>query len=401
MAPPWSRFLPRRRLGGLGLAIALVGVSVGMADAAPPPKPQQISWAPVALGLTVVRGTISGASAVLTAAKRLPNVTISASGDAAAFVTLSPTSLSSVAAASPVTVSMVVSVPGTAATGDYLGSVLVSSGKKAIADSLPFTLHVVDPTGHIYWAASGLNTLGRSDRDGSNADAAFMPTTPSVGVAADAQYLYWTDVNSQSIGRANLDGTSPDPNFIGVPGPYGIAVDDSFIYWTDAQSQSIGRANLDGTGVQSILIATGSQSLPYGLAVDGQHIYWTDNAVGGSIHRADLDGSNPSAIVLGTGALGGVALDASHMYWTDYHYNFTSSMGRADLDGSNPNPDFITGNSVMLGVAVDGQYLYWADYANYDQQGTGTIGRANLDGTNPDHSFILGAGNPYFIAVGN
>ena len=352
------------------------------------------------MDLTVTRGTSTTASAAFTAAKKLASVTVSDTGGTASFVTESPTSLKSVAAGTPVTVTLTVAVPVGTALGDYTGSVIVSSSRKAVANSLPLTVHVVDPTGHIYWASNGLGTIGRADRDGANADAQFMPTTFAVGVAVNAQYIYWTDGSNLSIGRANLDGTNPNPSFIDFGGE-GVAVDANYIYWNDPQNASIGRANLDGSGVQPLFILTGP-IYPRGLAVDAQHIYWTDNAQ--TVYRADLDGSNALAFMLvGGDNLEDVAVNGQYIYWTSEHTNFTSTIGRANLDGTAPNPTFITGNSAMFGIEVDDQFVYWADYANYGQpNNSGTIGRANLDGSSPDHNFIVDAGpGPAYIAVGN
>jgi virginiamycin B lyase len=424
VAPNLNRLRPHRLIG-VAFAIALIGASTPMATAAPPPKPPPspaVVWSPSTLDLTVTRGTSTTARADFTAAKKLASGTVSDTGGTASFVTESPTSFKSAPASTPISVTLTVTVPGGAALGDYTGSVVVSSGRKALANSLPLTVHVVAPTGHIYWTNASVG-IGRADLDGSNPDEAFITAVDAgqpVGVAVDAQYVYWTDVNNHRIGRANLDGTNPDPTFLPLtyldPGdlstqPIGIAVDGQYIYWSDADYPSIGRANLDGSNVlpgfidlSDVTCGPGSPSscaLPTGIAVDGQHVYWTDEGwQGGSVGRADLDGANAnkSFLIIGGNTEWGIAVDAQHVYWTWSIYPADGYVGRANLDGSSANSTFISTSAyATLGLAVDSAHIYWSNNFGVN----GEIGRSALDGSNQEPSFLPLSGAPPFLAVGN
>jgi sugar lactone lactonase YvrE len=392
---------------GLFVSMIAFATSAAAGSASPAPKAAVVVWSPASLVVDVVRGSATTATAAFTSSKKLPNVTMSALGAVAPFVTPSPASIASVSAGSAITISLAVAIPASTALGDYTGSVAVLSGKKPVANSLPLTIHVVAPSGHIYWAGAGVGAIGRADIDGSNVIlmSILSPGTDAVGVAVNAQNIFWTDANNAAIGRANLDGSNPNPGFIALGGqsthqPLGVALDANYIYWADAQTQSIGRANLDGSNVQSFLFSTGAGSLPIGVAVDAQHIYWTDQATSHeSIGRANLDGSSPDPFFMfgagpGVGIVG-IAVDAEHIYWAYFPDQFSGAVGRANLDGSNANRLFITGGSGGAGVSVDAGHVYWANH------GSGAIGRSNLDGSSPNQGFITGAGSPYFTAVGD
>jgi hypothetical protein len=397
--------------------VALATVFVGSpaaapARAAPPPKNPIIAWTPASLDLTVAPGGGSVEAVSFTTAKKFARVNIAATGAIAAFVTPSPDTVSPVAVDTPVLVSLSVAVPETTPLGDYTGALKVSAPKKAVADSLPVTIHVVAAEGgHIYWtnASSG---VGRADLDGSNADSAFIPVSAAgnpVGLAVDDQHIYWSDPNASppTIGRANLDGSNANPTFIplsyvepisGRPAqPIGLALDDQYIYWADANYPSIGRVRLDGSDLQPNFIYL-PLGLPYGVAVDANHIYWVDEVwLDGSIGRADLDGSNvdSSFMVFGgrlSGGLVDVTVDDQHIYWSFNIYPADAYVGRANLDGSDADPAFIT-TSVYgtYGVAVDADHVYWGHGAG--------IGRASLDGSDPD-SFFMDSGTALFVAIG-
>jgi hypothetical protein len=394
-----------------GALCLLAGMS-GAAQGAPPLK-SPIAWTPATVELTVARGNATATSVSFTADKKQSNVTVAAGGGVSAFVTPSPASFASVAAATPVAVNLAVSVPAGTALGNYTGTVQVVANRKVLASALPVTIHVVAPAGHIYWANG---SIGRADRDGSNPDGAFIPissTGGATGVAVDAQHIYWT--NSASIGRANLDGSNPNPTFIVLPGggiappqAVGIAVDAQHIYWADPDFPAIGRANLDGTNVEPSYIPLSEPALPYGVAVDANHIYWADQCrvanltqcVSSAIGRANLDGTSPNRdFIPSLGGLGvtGIAVDAQHVFWGNTDYNgglFTGEIGRANLDGSSPNPTLITRDigGAVVGVAVDTNYVYWGNPVG--------IGRASLDGSNPDWGFT-GTGSATFVAVGD
>jgi sugar lactone lactonase YvrE len=258
----------------------------------------------------------------------------------------------------------------------------------------PVTVTAIAVTRHVYWTNNNLNTIGRSEIDGSNVNTNFI--TGSVkkprGIAVDGNFVYWVNSANNAIGRANLDGTSPNVSFIsGFSQPVGVAVDAKFIYWTwnNGGQGAIGRANLDGTGVLPVFMsAPGS---PQGIAVDGSHIYWAD-INGQTIGRANLDGSSPNpSFISSTFALGpaGVAVNATSIYWTNTKNN---TIGRANLDGSSPVASFIVnGVSGPQSIAADSKFVYWAN------GGTNAVIRTNLDGSG---GLSIQAGTvPFGVAV--
>jgi hypothetical protein len=309
-----------------------------------------------------------------------------------------------------------------AALGNYEGTVQVASNRKAVADSLAVTVHVVAPGGHIYWTGSG--GIGRADLDASNSNGAFIPlASPHIptGLASDSQHIYWTETSNSplpSIGRANLDGTSADSNFIALPEPVtgthaqpiGLAVDAQYIYWADPDVPAIGRANLDGTDVRPNFIPIGRDpntgaglGLPFAVAVDANHIYWTDQCRNGNpcatsaIGRANLDGSNINRDFIAsdsTNGVTGIAVDGQHVYWANNYYSggvFTAAIGRANLDGTNPNQALVPRDGTIEGMAVDTGFIYWRDNS--------AIARANLDGSNANPLFLNVTAT--FVTVGS
>ena len=206
----------------------------------------------------------------------------------------------------------------------------------------PFGIAVDVAGGHIYWADPGAGYIGRSNLDGSNAQA-FVTGLAPIGVALDVAggHIYWTDFLSFSIGRSNLDGSNAQVLVTGLAGPTSIALDvaNQKMYWTDwnFSIDRIQRANLDGSNVET-LIPTGSGLFtPGGIALDvvNRKMYWTDRGAD-SIQRADLNGSNIETVI-NVQNPNVVTLDiaAEKMYWTA---EFPGIIQRSDLSGANVEP---------------------------------------------------------------
>src|ERR1039458_3012785 len=186
-------------------------------------------------------------------------------------------------------------------------------------------------------------------------------TTPSYGVAVDANYIYWTNSAGGKIGRADLNGGNLNASFItGLTNPMGIAVNGSYIYWSNftATSSTISRANLDGTGASSTFIT--GLVYPAGIALDATYIYWASYSAN-IIYRAALAGTGQTSLVTGLTEALDVAVDSTYIYWTN-----NTKIGRAVLAGTSPNQSFITAGVRNFGLVVNGSNIYWCDGGTAD-----------------------------------
>src|ERR1039458_5037646 len=212
-------------------------------------------------------------------------------------------------------------------------------------------------------------------------------TTPSYGVAVDANYIYWTNYAGGKIGRADLNGGNLNASFItGLTNPMGIAVNGSYIYWSNftATSSTISRANLDGTGASSTFIT--GLVYPAGIALDATYIYWASYSAN-IIYRAALAGTGQTSLVTGLTEALDVAVDSTYIYWTSYSANI---IYRAALAGTGQT-SLVTGLTEALDVAVDSTYIYWTNNTK--------IGRAVLAGTSPNQSFITAGVRNFGLVV--
>jgi hypothetical protein len=259
---------------------------------------------------------------------------------------------------------------------------------------------------YVYWTNAGVannsdgTTIGRANLDASGMKHAFISGlgTPTA-IAVDAGHIYWANTASDSIGRANVDGTAADPNFIphaADPGriPSGLAVDGTYLYWTDAE-RYIGRATLAGGSVSPHFIDVGAGSFPIGIAVVSGTIYVTSF---NQILRVPAAGGTPTVLVsLPSAALGTTSLAAAGGFlYIGELKGASNSIARAQLDGSNLNESFIPNLQLPTGVASDGTYIYWVDH------NTNTVGRALLGtggATNIQPSFASEPGGPDGVAV--
>ncbi len=256
--------------------------------------------------------------------------------------------------------------------------------------------------GKMYWTDSGVDSIRRSDLDGSNIEV-LVDTGLNVpaGIALDlvGGKVYWTDYGNHTIMRADLDGTNAETILSDLDNPWGIVVDSARgrIYWTSRYRNKIRQANLDGSSVEEMIVE-GSRQL-WGIAIDtaAGKLYVADGFTE-TIRRADLDGSNaeeffkedvewPLAVALD--------FDAGKMYWTD---PARPGVRRANLDGSNVET-----------AANPKSYYWWSDlaidrsagqiYLANSSYGQGTIDRIDLDGSNLQQLVMLDLKWPLGIAL--
>jgi hypothetical protein len=101
-----------------------------------------VSWSPASVSLTIGAGGSTTTSSAFTASKALSNVTVAASSSISGFVTPTPTTVASVAAGTPVTVSLAISIPRSTTPGTYTGAINISAPGKITAKPLPVTITV-------------------------------------------------------------------------------------------------------------------------------------------------------------------------------------------------------------------------------------------------------------------
>jgi streptogramin lyase len=154
---------------------------------------------------------------------------------------------------------------------------------------------------YLYWGhPAGEGTIARAHLDGSDVEEAFVdPAGPLIpyGVAVDAGHVYWANSMNDSIGRADLSDGSIEEAFIPNAHPAGVAVDADYLYWGKASlPQAIGRANLDGSDIRSAFVPGVEEA--FGLAADVAPATLSttaspDISLGGTIHgTATIAGAN-------------------------------------------------------------------------------------------------------------
>ena len=122
-----------------------------------------------------------------------------------------------------------------------LSATLAGSGEQPVVSASLTLIGTGARAGHVYWANTGTNAIGRADLDGNPASVnqSFIGGGSNVaGIAVDSSHIYWANRLANTIGRADLDGNpaSVDQSFIsGASSPVGVAVDSGHIYWTECR----------------------------------------------------------------------------------------------------------------------------------------------------------------------
>src|SRR5262249_30635414 len=144
------------------------------------------------------------------------------------------------------------------------------------------------------------------------------------GVAVDSKHIYWVNASGMnSIGRANLNGSDPQPDFIPNAAPVGssptsLAVDGSYLYWAK-RVRDLRRAKVDGSGITPQLFDAGAQKARAEVAVDGAYIYFMNtSATGPGVYYASKSGQGTAGLLVGFPPViqaGGLSLDYPYLYW--------------------------------------------------------------------------------------
>jgi hypothetical protein len=230
---------------------------------------------------------------------------------------------------------------------------------------------------YIYWTNRNLGSIGQADLLGKIINLYLIPGCfqPN-GLAIDDNYIFWTNGGPglmNSIGRANLDGSDADQNFIHLDpfsNPYGIAIAGNVLYWTLARGEenpsygqcSIARAELTPTGPAvnlwwiNIFSLAGPWVSTHGITITDTQIFWTNGLVGGgltgAIYQANLDKPSEAALWLGVdrGPVG-ILTRGDYVYWASTNGN----IGRTDLNKVEIIPCWIQSTSHIGGIALTPQ----------------------------------------------
>ncbi len=231
---------------------------------------------------------------------------------------------------------------------------------------------LTDDGSHVYWVKAPSRqpddtpnqdgAIMRANLDGSGVTQVVGGIAPvSVHVQGSQVYFVnWNASGTNTIGRTNLDGSGLNSSFIDVPawhdssdgGPGFIALGGGYVYWYDGNR--IGRANLDGSNVNDRLITGTGGGLNLGFAVDSGHLYWALNySFGqGSIARVGLDGSGMNKTFIDNlSQPETVDVFQGHIYWTQGAVS-NRSIRRANLDGSGTVT--LVNNAFSFDFALDG-----------------------------------------------
>jgi len=144
---------------------------------------------------------------------------------------------------------------------------LVTTKKTKLADPTGLTLDLKNKK--IYWTNWPINTIYRSDLDGSNIKVVLVQKGCLEDIVLDTTSgckMYWAEESSGRIQRADCDGTNVKALVTGTHGREGIALDlkNKKIYWVAEAGDKVQRANMDGTGVEDLVTGTNG---PNGIAL--------------------------------------------------------------------------------------------------------------------------------------
>jgi sugar lactone lactonase YvrE len=258
----------------------------------------------------------------------------------------------------------------------------------------------------IYWTDYDIDTIHRSNLDGSTIEDLIAGRSDPAGIALEitGSMMYWTEkgVETGSVFRSDLLGASVEELITGLSDPRGIALnlDNTLMYWTDAGTGEIERSDFEGLSPETLITGL---TVPYGIVLDstGNRVYWICNGASSlddKICRAELDGSNTEDLITGLVNPSGIALDTDNdkIYWTEgVNGPSTARIRRADLSTGDNRENLVTGLSDPCHIVIDpnGRRMYWTD------AGYGKIQSSCLDGA--DVVDLITGITPCGIAIGN
>ncbi len=166
----------------------------------------------------------------------------------------------------------------------------------------------VDPiNGHVFWADTSNNQIGRANLDGSSPNPGFIPTISPWDVEVDPinDMIHWTSGVDGKIKRDILSAPAGEvETFDATAEVRGLALDltnqPAKVYWADVGNSLIGRANLDGSGSESLAVTFFGASVGGDLEIDpfDAHLYYTFGEAS-LIVRFDLTDFSDTTILTG------------------------------------------------------------------------------------------------------
>ena len=231
----------------------------------------------------------------------------------------------------------------------------------------------IDPENQrLYWADGVLDTIMRSDLDGSDIEEFFSVPIPNgqqnslanIALDIDNQRLFWSNLDINEVWQIDLNNRETFKSIISATGlgSFAISSEENSIYWLE-NGTSLWQSNLDAIEKKQIVILEES---PFHLELDSEgSVYWN---VSTGIMRLTRGSSEAIQMIYGFNVPHSIlALDES-LYWSD-----EKRILKSNLDGSNIK---LVTNQVGLptDLAADGEFefLYWADKV-------ARIGRVSID----------------------
>src|ERR1019366_8967904 len=95
--------------------------------------------------------------------------------------------------------------------------------------------------GNVYWTDSGLGTVNKISKSGSNSTPIALIQSKPLGIAVDATNVYWANSGDGTIMKAPVGGGTAATVASGQSGPAGVALDATFVYWTNQTGGTVMR----------------------------------------------------------------------------------------------------------------------------------------------------------------
>ncbi len=252
--------------------------------------------------------------------------------------------------------------------------------------------------GSVLWVDQG--SLQNSGKDG------VVATMPAVGCSDDSGVcivtlasqqhspaaveidpptgdVYWATVGDDSVWRLPSQGKTPEAVATAQIFPRSLAIDDTSLFWVNAGAAGssdgeLRRRYLDGGTAGGIAVVAGLES-PVDVVVLGTKFYLTIGGISdttGAVSSADITGAGYAVLAKDQSRPRGITASAVHLYWAN---SSDGTIRRAQLDGSE-QVTLVSGRPTPSDVAVDAKGIYWVEAGTPSQFTDGAVMAADLEG---------------------